>query len=302
MTILVKGLPLQISVQYLLAQFMNGLALGMVLVLIALGLSLIFGTMGIINFAHGDMLLVGAYVAWWVTTETGSHVAGFIAAPVAVLGVGLVMEMVGLRRIYDENPLLQLLLTFGVAEILREGVQVIWGRTGKTFPTPEWASGSVTLGFFSYPSYRLFVILATTVIIIALYWFLTRTDTGIIIRAGTADREMVNALGINIFWLFSVIFGIGAALAGLAGALIGPIRNVSPLLGVNLLIPAFVVVIVGGVGSFIGTVISGLLIGLIVVLTGVVAPNISNIVIYAFMALILLLRPYGLFGESGVLE
>jgi len=302
MTLPIDSLSLQISTEYIATQLMNGISLGMVYVLIALGLSLIFGTMGVINFAHGGMLLVGAYVAWWVTTLTGSHLAGFLAAPLVVLAVGVVIETAGLRRIYDESPLLQLLLTFGIAEILREAVQIVWGRTGKFFPNPDWASGTISLGFFTYPAYRVFLIVGTTCIILALYWFLTRTDTGIIIRAGTMDREMVNALGINIFWLFTVVFGIGAALAGLAGALVGPIRNLNPSLGVSLLIPAFVVVIVGGVGSFVGTVISGLAIGLIVVFAGIVAPNVSNMVIYAFMAIILLVRPYGLFGEAGVLE
>jgi branched-subunit amino acid ABC-type transport system permease component len=281
---------------------MNGLTLGMIYVLIAIGLSLIFGTMGIINFAHGDMLLVGAYVAWWVTIQTGSHLLGFIVAPVVVLVIGLVIELGGLRRIYDQNPLLQLLLTFGIAEILREIVQYVWGRTGKTFTNPEWASGTISLGITTYPTYRVFLIIATSLIVLAIYFFLTRTDTGIIIRAGTADRELVNALGINIHRQFTLVFGLGAALAGIAGALVGPVRNLSPLLGVNLLIPAFVVVIVGGVGSYVGTVITGLVIGLIVVSTGIVAPEMSNMVIYAFMALVLLIRPYGLFGEAGVLE
>jgi len=293
---------LQMSVDFVSTQLMNGLTLGMIYVLIAIGLSLIFGTMGIINFAHGDMLLVGAYVAWWVTIQTGSHLLGFIAAPLVVLVIGLVIELGGLRRIYDQNPLLQLLLTFGIAEILREIVQYIWGRTGKTFTSPEWASGTISLGITTYPTYRVFLIIATSLIVVAIYLFLTRTDTGIIIRAGTADRELVNALGINIHRQFTLVFGLGAALAGIAGALVGPVRNLSPLLGVNLLIPAFVVVIVGGVGSYVGTVITGLVVGLIVVSTGIVAPEMSNMVIYAFMALVLLVRPYGLFGEAGVLE
>lgn len=293
---------LQMSADFVSTQLMNGLTLGMIYVLIAIGLSLIFGTMGIINFAHGDMLLVGAYVAWWVTIQTGSHLLGFIVAPVVVLVIGLVIELGGLRRIYDQNPLLQLLLTFGIAEILREIVQYVWGRTGKTFTNPEWASGTISLGITTYPTYRVFLIIATSLIVLAIYFFLTRTDTGIIIRAGTADRELVNALGINIHRQFTLVFGLGAALAGIAGALVGPVRNLSPLLGVNLLIPAFVVVIVGGVGSYVGTVITGLVIGLIVVSTGIVAPEMSNMVIYAFMALVLLIRPYGLFGEAGVLE
>jgi len=292
----------QLDAQYYATQIMNGIVLGMTYVLIATGLSLIFGTMGIINFAHGDMLLLGTYVAWWSATQLGSHVVGFILAPLAVIVIGVVIEFIGLRRTYDRSPLLQLLLTFGIAEMLRQSIQFIWGRTAKSFPNPSWATGTVSIGSFSYSSYRLFVIISTVAILAGLYWFLKKTDVGIIIRAGTEDREMVNMLGINIYLVFTIVFAVGAGLAGVAGALIGPIRNATPLLGVNLLIPSFVVVIVGGVGSYIGTVISGLAIGIIVVLTGVVAPQFSNIVIFIIMAVVLLTRPQGLFGEEGVLQ
>lgn len=292
----------QLDTQYYAAQIMNGIVLGMTYVLIATGLSLIFGTMGIINFAHGDMLLLGTYVAWWSATQLGSHVIGFILAPLIVIVIGVAIEFIGLRRTYDRSPLLQLLLTFGIAEMLRQSIQFIWGRTAKSFPNPSWATGTVSIGSFSYSSYRLFVIFSTVAILAGLYWFLKKTDVGIIIRAGTEDREMVNMLGINIYLVFTIVFAVGAGLAGVAGALIGPIRNATPLLGVNLLIPSFVVVIVGGVGSYIGTVISGLAIGIIVVLTGVVAPQFSNIVIFIIMAVVLLSRPQGLFGEEGVLQ
>ena len=292
----------QLDTQYYAAQIMNGIVLGMTYVLIATGLSLIFGTMGIINFAHGDMLLLGTYVAWWSATQLGSHVIGFILAPLIVIVIGVAIEFIGLRRTYDRSPLLQLLLTFGIAEMLRQSIQFIWGRTAKSFPNPSWATGTVSIGSFSYSSYRLFVIFSTVAILAGLYWFLKKTDVGIIIRAGTEDREMVNILGINIYLVFTIVFAVGAGLAGVAGALIGPIRNATPLLGVNLLIPSFVVVIVGGVGSYIGTVISGLAIGIIVVLTGVVAPQFSNIVIFIIMAVVLLSRPQGLFGEEGVLQ
>jgi len=292
----------QLNSQYYAAQIMNGVVLGMTYVLIAIGLSLIFGTMGIINFAHGDMLLLGTYVAWWSATQLESHIIGFILAPLSVIILGVVIEFIGLRRTYDRSPLLQLLLTFGIAEMLRQSIQFIWGRTAKSFPNPSWATGTVSIGSFSYSSYRLFVIFSTVAILAGLYWFLKKTDVGIIIRAGTEDREMVNMLGINIYLVFTIVFAVGAGLAGVAGALIGPIRNATPLLGVNLLIPSFVVVIVGGVGSYIGTVISGLAIGIIVVLTGVVAPQFSNIVIFIIMAAVLLARPQGLFGEEGVLQ
>jgi len=291
---------ISLQINYYLTQFLNGLVLGMILVLIALGLSIIFGLMGIINFAHGDMLLVGVYIAWAVNNLYDSWVLGLISAIITVSSIGFLIERVGLRPIYHKGPILQLLLTFGIAEVLRAGVQVVWGSTPKFFPPPEWASGSIDLGIISYPSYRLLVLSLTIVIAMSVYVFIHRTDYGLLIRAANYDREMVNTFGVDVKKLFLLTFVLGSALAGIAGALIGPIRGVNPLLGINLLIPAFVVVIVGGVRSLFGTVISGLFIGQIIVLTGIIDASFSNIIIYIFMAVILFLRPEGLFGETEV--
>ncbi|WP_435366072.1 branched-chain amino acid ABC transporter permease [Haloarchaeobius sp. DYHT-AS-18] len=288
------------SVSYYFTQTFNGLVLGMILVLIALGLSIIFGMMGIINFAHGDLLLVGAYVAWATVGVTGSLLAGLVVAPLVVAVLGVAFERVGLRRIYGENVLLQVLLTFGLAEFLRAGVEAVWGPGGKNFAIPDWGTGSVDLVLFSYPTYRLFVISLSAVLILGIHLFLTRTDFGLIVRAGTQDRQMVDALGIDISWVFMVVFAIGTALAGVAGALIGPIRGAYPTLGIELLVPAFVVIVIGGIGSFRGTVISGILIGELIVLTGVVYSPAANVIIYVFMAVVLLVKPHGLFGEEGV--
>lgn len=291
-----------VSGGYLLSQVFNGLVLGMILVLISLGLSLIFGIMGVINFAHGDLLLVGTYVTWATTRMTNSLILGIIVGTLITILVGMAMERFTLRYIYDYDPTLQLLLTFGVAEFLRGVVQLIWGRVGKSFPLPAWASGQIDFGLFTFPKYRLMVVFVVGLIVVALYLFLERTDLGLIIRAGTQNRQMVDALGIDVSRMFLIVFGIGAALAGIAGALIGPIRGVYPTLGIDLLILSFVVVVIGGVGSFRGSVVAGLLVGEVSVLTGVVYSPASRIVIFLAMAVILLIRPRGLFGKEGVTE
>lgn len=293
-------LPLQLSAEYLTTQALNGVVLGMTLVLVALGLSIIFGMMGIINFAHGGLLLIGTYTGWAVFNETNSLILGVIVAPIAVGIVGAVIERVLLRYTYDRTPLLQLLLTFGLAEILRESIIIIWGPRTQSFPNPGWASGMIDLGFISYPSYRMFLILFTSLVVIAVYLFLYRTDVGMVIRAGTYDRQMVELLGIDISRMFLIVFIVGAAVAGIAGILIAPVRGVYPALGAELLIPSFVVVIVGGVGSLRGTVISGLLVGQLMVMTGVFAPRLQNIVVFLFMAIVLIVSPGGLFSGKEV--
>ena len=291
-------LVLGIDSGYLLTQILNGLMFGMTLVLISIGLSIIFGTMGIINFAHGDILLVGTYVAWMLTVATGSIAVGIVGAGLVTAILGMGIERFTLRYTYGHGPLLQLLLTFGLAELLRGTVQIVWGRLGKNFATPTWGAGSVDLVLLTYPAYRLFVIGVAAALVVATYLFITRTDIGLIIRAGTQNRQMVDALGIDVSKMFLIVFAIGA---GIAGALIGPIFGVYPTLGVEFLIIAFVVVIVGGVGSFRGSIVAGLLIGQVVVLTGVLYSPASDVIVYVLMAGILLLRPRGLFGKEGVI-
>jgi len=291
-----------VAMSYSLTQLFNGFVLGTIFVLIALGLSLIFGLLGVINFAHGDLLLLGTYVAWAITSATGNMILGIILAPVAVAAVGVLIERFTLRPIYDRDPTLQFLLTFGLAEVLREVIQIIWGRQSKSFPIPSWGDGSVDLILFSYPRYRLLLILITSTLIVLLYLLLEKTDIGLIIRAGSHDRTMVDVLGINVSYAYAVTFGLGCALAGIAGALIGPIRGVYPLLGVDLLIPSFVVVIIGGLGSFRGSIVGGIIVGQLIVLTGVSYPEMSRVIIFVAMALILLARPQGLMGTEGVFD
>lgn len=294
-------MPLQI--QYYATQLFNGLVLGMTLVLVSLGLTIIFGLLGVINFAHGDILLVGTYLAWTVQAETGSFLLAIVTALVGTSLLGLVLERTLLRYTYGRyDVFLQLLLTFGIAEFLRGGVMFVWGQSGKNFPSPSWAQGSVDLVLFTYPLYRSLVIVIGGALIVGLYLFLNRTDLGLLIRAGTQDREMVDALGIDVSRIYLLVFGIGAGLAGIAGALIGPIRAAYPTLGIELLIPAFVVVVVGGLGSFRGTIVAGLLVGVLQVLTGVVYPQASEVIVFVLMAVVLIVRPRGLFGEEGVIE
>lgn len=285
-----------VSVDFWATQFLNGVTLGMIFVLVALGLSLIFGIMHVVNFAHGDLLLVGTYVSLSVFLLTDSLLLGGIAAVLAVGVLGFVLEYYILRRVDHENVLLQLLVTFGAAEIIRELVQLRWGSVGMNYPVPSWGRGNVNLLVTGYPLYRTFVIVAGVVCVAAVYLFLTRTDYGLVIRAGSHDRELVRTLGIDITRIFTLVFVIGCLLAAVAGTLVGPLRSANPELGVELLIPAFVVVIVGGMGSFTGSIVAGLFIGLVITLTGVVFPPAQNAVIYAFMALVLLVRPHGLFG------
>lgn len=290
------------SMNYWLTQTFNGVVLGMIYVLVALGLSIIFGMMGIVNFAHGDFLLVGTYVAWATTTATGNFLFGLITAPLVVVAIGVLFERTALRMIYDRDPVIQLLLTFGLAELLRGSVIHIWGQQGKSFPLPSWGSEQIDLILFNFPSYRLFVIVFSGVLVIATYVFLTRTDYGLIIRAGTMDREMVDMLGINIGNNFTLVFAIGALIAGMAGALIGPIQGASPTLGLAFLLPAFVIVIIGGMGSFKGSIIAGLGLGVIVTLTQISYGAASQVIMFVLMIIVLLVRPRGLFGREGVIE
>lgn len=281
-----------------LTQLLNGLTLGLILVLLSMGLTIIFGMMHIVNFAHGELLLVGAYVSWSVMTATGSFVAAILAAIVVVALLGAVMERFLLKRIYDKPVIAQLLLTFGIAELLRGTVQFVWGVRGRYLPKPSWLSGTVDLLVLDYSVYRLFVIVIAGICVVGTYLFMSRTNYGLVIQAGTEDREMVDALGIDIERTYLIVFVFGAALAGLAGVLIAPIRSVYLHLGLDLLILSFVVVVVGGMGNFLGSIVSGLLIGLVIVSSGIVFPQVSSVIVYVLMAAILLVRPGGLFGTE----
>lgn len=286
----------------LLAQVFTGLVLGMVYVLLAIGLSLIFGLMTVVNFAHGALFMLGAYFGVFVLTYTKSFWIALIVAPLMVGALGLLMERFLIRRLYGRSPDDPLLLTFGLSLILVEGVKLIWGKIGLTLDPPRALAGTVNLGFMSFPAYRIFLIGVTVAVLIGLYFFLGRTNIGLIIRAGSRDPLMVRALGIDLGRVWLVVFGIGTALAGLAGILAGPMRGAYAEMGVTMVIESFVVIVVGGMGSLLGAVVAGLLIGQVVGLTTLFVPKAAEIMVFVVMAVVLLVRPSGLFGEAGLAE
>ena len=286
----------------LLAQVFTGLVLGMIYVLLAIGLSLIFGLMAVVNFAHGALFMLGAYFGVFLLSHTGSFWVALIGAPLMVGTVGLLMERFLIRRLYGRSPDDPLLLTFGLSLILVEGVKVLWGKIGLTLDPPRALAGAVDLGFMAFPAYRIFLIGIIVAVLIGLYFFLGRTNIGLIIRAGSRDPLMVRALGIDLGRVWLVVFGIGTALAGLAGILAGPMRGAYAEMGVNVVIESFVVVVVGGMGSLLGAVVAGLLIGQVVGLTTLFLPKAAEIMVFLVMAVVLLVRPSGLFGEAGLME
>ena len=286
----------------LLAQVFTGLVLGMIYVLLAIGLSLIFGLMTVVNFAHGALFMLGAYFGVFLLTYTKSFWVALIVAPLMVGALGLLMERFLIRRLYGRSPDDPLLLTFGLSLILIEGVKVFWGKIGLTLDPPRALAGAVDLGFMAFPAYRLFLIAVTVAVLVGLYFFLGRTNIGLIIRAGSRDPLMVRALGIDLGRIWLVVFGIGTALAGLAGILAGPMRGAYAEMGVTMVIESFVVIVVGGMGSLLGAVVAGLLIGQVVGLTTFFVPKLAEIMVFLVMAVVLLVRPSGLFGEAGLAE
>ena len=286
----------------LAAQLFTGLVLGMILVLLAVGLSLIFGLMTVVNFAHGSLYMLGAYLGFFLLGLTKNFWISLIIAPLLVGLFGLVIERVLVRPLYGRSIDDPLLLTFGLSLVLVEAARLIWGKIGLTLDPPAALAGAVNLGFSAFPLYRLFVIAVTLAVLIALWLFLEKTDVGLIIRAGSRDRLMVRALGVDLGRIWLIVFGIGTALAGLAGILAGPMRGVYAEMGVTIVIESFVVVVVGGMGSLVGAIVAGILIGEVVSLTTYFAPKLAEIMVFVVMALVLLVRPSGLFGETGLME
>ncbi len=293
---------LDVPLSVLAAQVFTGLVLGMIFVLLAIGLSLIFGLMTVVNFAHGSFYMLGAYFGFFLLGFTKSFWAALFLAPLMVGCLGLLIERFLIRRLYGRSPDDPLLLTFGLSLILIETVRLVWGKIGLTLSPPPLLAKAVNLGFMVFPTYRLFVLGATIVVLIGLWLFLERTNVGLIIRAGSRDALMVRALGIDLGRIWLLVFGIGSALAGLAGILAGPMRGVYAEMGVNVVIESFVVVVVGGMGSLVGAIVAGVLLGQVVGLTTFFAPKLTEISIFVVMAVVLLVRPSGLFGETGLGE
>ena len=285
----------------LLSQLFNGINLGLLYVLMATGLTIIMGTMGVVNFSHGILFTFGAYFAYSIAAKFGFW-AALLLAPVLVGVIGMVVEIGLVQRVYGKDPLYSLLLTFGLAMSLEEVVRIVWGTTGLPFSPPDFLNSFVDLKIMFYPLYRLAVFGVILLLIAALWFFLERTTMGKIVRAGIQDSVMVGILGVNTKALFTLVFGLGAFLAGLAGVLSAPMSGIMPTMGDNVVMPSFIVIILGGVGSFYGSVVGGLLLGIIVAMCIQFVPAVAELSMYLVMALVLLVRPRGLFGEEGLFE
>jgi branched-chain amino acid transport system permease protein len=286
--------------QLLLFNVTNGLIIGAFYALMALGLSLILNLSNVINFAHGGFLVLGGYVAYTITPYVGFWGA-LIIAPVLTAIIGMVVERVLISRVYGRDPLYSLLLTFGLAFILEDGTRFIWGAQGKPVTVPAILAQPLSYDLFFITGYRLFMVAMVVIAVALLFWMLRYTRLGIRIRAGTLDLETVSSLGINVGALRSLNFAAGIYLAGLSGVLAAGQLGLEPTMGTNLLMPSFIAIIVGGVGSLLGTLIGGLLIGVASGVTAVFLPAASEAVIYVLMAVILLIRPRGLLGEEGMM-
>ncbi|GJD47298.1 High-affinity branched-chain amino acid transport system permease protein LivH [Methylobacterium crusticola] len=280
-------------------QVVTGIALGAIYVLVGIGLSLIFGLMNIVNFAHGAFFMAGAYVGVFLYGYTGNFWVSLVVAPVAIGLLGLAVERVLIRPLYGRGPDDPLLLTFGLAYVVVESVRILFGLTGLPFSAPPPLRGAVDIGIGYFPLYRLFLIGFVGLVVLGLWLLIERTRFGLIIRAGARDPQIVQVLGIDIGRVWLAVFGLGCALAGLAGILAAPLQGVTPEMGVPVLAEAFVVTVVGGMGSLAGAVLAGLLVGIVVAMTSLIAPDLTKMAIFAVMALVLLVRPRGLLGRAG---
>jgi branched-chain amino acid transport system permease protein len=282
-----------------LSQLFNGLAQGALLALISSGLTIIYGTLGVLNLAHGAMFMIGGYAGYVAFQYTGSFVVAVIAGTLFMLLVGVIMERVIIRHFYSRPGEDQLLVTFGLSIVFVEVVRFFFSSQSKTVAAPAVLSGITNLGVMFYPTYRLAVVGIVAVALLALFVVLYRTRLGMIVRAGIEDSVMVDSLGIDVYRVFMVVFGIGAMAAGFAGIVNAPVVSLSPDMGEAILVQTFVVVVIGGVGSFPGAVVGGLIAGEIISLTSMINPGYAYIMLFAAMTLVLLVRPRGLFGAKG---
>ncbi len=288
-----------IPIQAFLGQLLLGLVNGSFYAMLSLGLAVIFGLLGIVNFAHGALYMMGAYVAFVLLDTFG---IGFwyalLIAPLVVGSVGVVIERTLLKHLYKIDPIYGLLLTFGLA-LIAEGVfRDQFGVSGQSYPVPELLQGATNLGFMVLPNYRAFVVFASLVVCLGTWFVIERTRLGSYLRAGTENPALVQAFGINVPVMVMLTYGAGAGLAAIAGVLAAPVIQISPLMGSNLIIIVFAVVVIGGMGSILGSILTGLALGLIEGLTKVFYPEASSIVVFVIMALVLMVRPVGLFGKE----
>lgn len=283
----------------LLQQLLNGLVSGSFYALLALGLSVIFGMLGVVNFAHGAFYMMGALGAFVLLDRVGlSFWVALPLVPLALWVVGMAVERAGVRWLIRLDPVYNLLLTFGLALLIQGLFRSLFGVSPQPYSTPDGLAGNTDLGLFSYPTYYLFVFGSSVVVCLLVWFVLSRTRVGMIVRASTERAELTRALGINVGRWITPVFGFGVALAGLAGVLAAPIRAVSPLMGTSVIIAVFAAVVIGGMGSIFGSVVAGYLIGVVESLGTVYLPAVAGALIYILMALVLLIRPAGLFGRE----
>jgi branched-chain amino acid transport system permease protein len=300
---------------YLLLQVLNGVQLGLLMFLLAAGLTLTFGIMDLVNLAHGSLYMMGAYIAWTLIGWTDSFVLGALLALPATFLLGIVVEAVVMRRLYARDHLDQVLATFGLILFFNELVRVVWGAAGKSIAVPAFLNRTVEiLPGVPYPAYRFAIIVVGAAVAIVLAWLVARTRVGMLIRAGASNRRMIGALGVNIELLFTLVFGLGAVFAGLAGLMAAPITSVKIGMGDDILILAFVIIVIGGIGSIKGAFVAAMVVGQIDIIgraflpdflktflsasaASSAAPAISQVLVYLVMAIVLVWRPTGLFGQ-----
>ena len=289
------GIPLQAF----LGQLLLGLVNGAFYAMLSLGLAVIFGLLGVVNFAHGALYMLGAFFAWILLDQFGiGYWYALVLAPLAVGIVGVIIERLFLKRLYKLDPIYGLLLTFGLALIIEGIFREMYGTSGQAYSVPEALSGATNLGFMVLPNYRAWVVFASIVVCMGTWYLIERTRLGAYLRAGTENAALVQAFGINVPLMVMLTYGAGAALAGLAGVLAAPIILVNPTMGSNLIIVVFAVVVIGGMGSIMGSILTGLGLGIVEGLTRVFYPEASGIVVFVVMVIVLMFRPAGLFGKE----
>ena len=295
-----QGLHLaMISWSNFVSQLFNGLALGALLALISSGLTIIYGTLGVLNLAHGAMFMLGGYAGFVAYQATGSFIVAVVAGTLFLGIVGVLMERIVIRHFYGRPHEDQLLVTFGLAIVFVEAVRFFFSTQSQTVPPPPLLTGITSLGFMVYPTYRLAVVGIVAVALLVLFLVLYRTRLGMIVRAGIEDSMMVDSLGINVDRVFMIVFGIGAMAAGFAGIVNAPVVSLTPDVGEAILVQTFVVVVIGGVGSFTGAVLGGLIAGEIISITSMFNPGYAYVMLFAAMTLVLMMRPQGLLGVKG---
>jgi branched-chain amino acid transport system permease protein len=289
---------IHISIKIFLLQAFIGLSLGSIYAMMASGLSLIFGLMRVVNFAHGSFYMLGAYALVYIMSLIGNFWICLIVAPIIIGSIGILVEVSAIRPLYGTEEFNPLLLTLGLNYVFVDLIRILFGLGGIGSSIPAGLNGMVNLGFMMFPKYRFFMIVAGAVVLFLVWLFINKTSIGMVVRAGTKDNEMVQMLGINIRLVWTMVFGLGIALAALSGALIAPITGTIPEMGMFMVVEAFVVVVIGGMGSFAGSIVAGVLVGEVIAMVNLWYPQAGTVAIFILMAIVLLTTKAGLFGEG----